>query len=166
MKGRQNLQRYLDEHEVEAEIVQLETEVRTVAMAARAMNVSQHQIVKSLLFMAAGEPVLVIGLGPERIEPAVIAGYCQVDPAQVELASPEQVVAETGYAVGTVPPIGGADQLTTLIDQRVMDQSLVIAGGGSHDSLLKIAPGTLLKHSRGQLVNLSQDMEADSGHQA
>ena len=164
MNHQTDLQKYLDKHEVQAEIIQLERQVRTVQQAAQAVGVSPDQIVKSLLFIAADEPVFVIALGPERVAPAAIARLCQVDPVRVEMAAREQVVALTGYLVGTVPPIGVVSKLRTFIDRRVLDRQVLFAGGGGHQALLKLSPQTLLRYSNGQVVDLGEEVEAGSGH--
>lgn len=154
-KSDKDLQQHLVDKGIEAEIIQLPTPVKTVAQAAAAIEVSPEQIVKSLLFMADKTPLLVIALGPERVEPAVIAQFTNSDPNEIKLCPPEQVLAITGYGVGTVPPLGHGQPLEIIVDQRLMELSKVYAGGGSHSTLLGITPSELIDHSRGRLVDLS-----------
>jgi prolyl-tRNA editing enzyme YbaK/EbsC (Cys-tRNA(Pro) deacylase) len=154
MRSPADLERQLKDEGIEAGIVRLDTPVRTVAQAAAAMGVASDQIIKSLVFNAAGQPVLVIALGLGRVETSSLGQSLGLEPTLIELASPDEVLAATGYAVGTVPPLGLATKLDTLIDARIMQQQVVYGGGGSHQALLRLSPQQLLQHSRGRLIQL------------
>ncbi|WP_420644843.1 hypothetical protein [Candidatus Leptofilum sp.] len=53
-----HLQRFIDEAGIEAKILFLEVDTPTVQAAAVALNVAPEKIVKSVLFVADGEPVM------------------------------------------------------------------------------------------------------------
>lgn len=139
-----HLQRFLDEHDVEAEIVHLPVHTPTVEAAARAVGALPDQIVKSLLFLVDGQPVVVIACGNRRVEARSVANYFQLGRKRVKLAGAEAVLEATGYPVGALPPFGHRRLLPTLIDRRVLDHVQVYAGGGSVDALLRVAPSQIL----------------------
>ncbi len=155
MRDDRDLQAYLEANVIQAQIIQLEGEVRTVDQAAEAMGVSPKQIVKSLLFVAGERPVLVIALGPDRVDPDVLKQILGLTEGQLKLATPDQVLALSGYAVGTVPPIALANPMEVLIDRSVLSLDRVFAGGGSSSALLAIAPDELVERSGGQLIDMS-----------
>jgi Cys-tRNA(Pro) deacylase len=150
-----DLQRFINQNDIAATIVQLSTETPTVDLAAKAVGVKPSQIGKSLLFIVSGDPVLVIGNGNHRINYKSLAQYCGVNRKRIRLAKPGQVMALTGYAVGTVPPFGHASSLPTIIEARVTQQDKVYVGGGSDDALMLIETAELLRVTEAAIVSLA-----------
>jgi prolyl-tRNA synthetase len=70
-----DLEAWLRSHGIAAEVVRLHTPTATVPAAADALGVSADQILKTVVFLAAGEPVLVVARGNERIETRRLARH-------------------------------------------------------------------------------------------
>ncbi len=68
------------------------------------------------------------------------------------MATPEEILAKTGYPCGGTPPFGY--QATFLIDPRVMEKEIVYTGGGSESSLIKIATQGLVQANQGLTVRI------------
>ncbi|HET6446888.1 MAG TPA: YbaK/EbsC family protein [candidate division Zixibacteria bacterium] len=134
-----DLANYIEDHQIMAEIVTLDVDTPTVEAAASAVNVIPEQIGKSLLFLVEGEPVLVIANGITRVDYKALADYMNVNRRRIKLANPEQVYYYTGYEVGTVPPFGHIRPLSTLLEQSVIDQQEIYAGGGEINTLMRIS---------------------------
>ena len=117
--------------------------------AAQAVGCAPDQIVKTLLFLVDGEPVLAIACGTKPIEQRSIAAYFQIGRKRVKLADAARVLQHTGYPVGALPPIGHASPTQTLIDPEVLTWDWIYAGGGAADHLLKIRPADLIRLSQG-----------------
>ena len=114
-----DLARFIADNQIEAEIIHLQMETPTVAAAATAVGVEPGQIIKSVLFLADGEPVLVIANGLSRIAWKRLADYVGVSRKRLKTAKAEQVSAITDYAAGAVPPFGHRAQLRTIVDTAV-----------------------------------------------
>ena len=140
MLGIPDLKAFLASHEVAAEVISLPVHTLTVLDAAKAMGTVPDRIVKSLLFLVSGQPVLAIASGTLRVDRHPIAAQYGLSRKRVKLADPQTVLEITGYAVGAVPPFGHLEQLDTLIDSRVLQMSEIYAGGGAVDTLLRISP--------------------------
>lgn len=151
-----DLQTYIDDHEIEAEIVFLEQETPTVAAAAEAMGAAQRQIIKSILFLAEEEPVLVISNGVSRVGWKTLADYLDVSRRQLRMAGPEQVRELTGYDVGAVPPFAHPQPLRTLIDTAVFKQSVIYGGGGAVNALMRLTPDELQRVVEGEIAALAE----------
>ncbi len=149
-----DLQSFIDSKELEAHILQLDAPTPTVPDAAEAVGASVDQIVKSVLFMVEDRPVMTITCGPENVERRVLSNKYGVGKKKVRLANPTQVLNHTGYPVGTVPPFGYPHPLDTLIDPAVLTQDEVYAGGGEHNTLLRIAPQLIVHTTRAEILNL------------
>src|SRR6476620_1738640 len=104
--GPERVQAALHEVGVDIEVVQLSESTRTAVEAAQAMKCDVGAIAKSLLFMADGEPLLVICGGDRRVDTARVAAL--VGAQLVKMASANDVKNITGYAIGGVPPLGHA----------------------------------------------------------
>jgi prolyl-tRNA editing enzyme YbaK/EbsC (Cys-tRNA(Pro) deacylase) len=114
---------------------------RTAADAARAVGCDVAQIVKSLVFVADGEPVIALVSGADRLDPGRLAAA--LGATAVRRAHGEEARAATGFAIGGVPPIGHARALTILMDERLLAHDLVWAAAGLPDAVFKAPPGEL-----------------------
>jgi prolyl-tRNA editing enzyme YbaK/EbsC (Cys-tRNA(Pro) deacylase) len=107
---------------------------RTVGEAAEAVGCQAAQIAKSIVFVADGDPVVVIASGARRIDPAAL---CEVlDCAEARPASPEEVRAATGFAPGGVPPFSHG--LPVVMDQALLDEGRVWAAGGDGNTVFEV----------------------------
>jgi prolyl-tRNA editing enzyme YbaK/EbsC (Cys-tRNA(Pro) deacylase) len=164
--GPTQLAEYLKKHDIHGEIIALDVPTPTVKAAASAVGCQPEQIVKSLLFFVNGKPVLAITSGLAHIERRSIAANFSVGRKKVKLADPQMVLDETGYGVGAMPPFGHFSPLTTLIDKRVLEKDLVYAGGGSDQTLLRIAPQAILEATQGTILDLLSHQPHSAGGNA
>jgi prolyl-tRNA editing enzyme YbaK/EbsC (Cys-tRNA(Pro) deacylase) len=154
MKSPDDLEKFLQARGIEVVFIALPDGARTVTEAARALGVAAERIVKSLLFMVDGKPVLVIASGTGRVDTSRLADHFKVRRSEIRLADSEDVLRVTGYEVGAVPPVGHDCTLHTLIDPAVLRFDPVYAGGGAHDHLLQISPAVILQENQAHVVEL------------
>ena len=135
----EDLHRFLDAKEIDAEIIRLGRKTKTVEQAAVALQTSKDKIIKTLTFIdGSGEPVLAIVTGEDTVNPKKLAKA--VDTIGMRMATPTEVKRHSGYSVGGVPPVGHKVKIRTVIDMKVMRKKIVYGGGGSDTSLLRIRP--------------------------
>jgi prolyl-tRNA editing enzyme YbaK/EbsC (Cys-tRNA(Pro) deacylase) len=142
-----DLLNYMQGHDIHGEILYLHTPTPTVETAAAALGTHVDQIIKSILFIVEGQPVLAIASGLSSIRRQAIAKFYGVGKGKVKLATPEMVVDISGYEVGSMPPFGHRQPLDTLVDKRVIEIDEAYAGGGAENALLKFPPRDLLRIS-------------------
>lgn len=126
----------------------LPAEVRTAAAAAAELGVPVGAIANSLVFVAAGQPLLVLTSGAHRVDESKVAGLLGVD--SVSRAPAELVRRVTGQPIGGVAPIGHPEPLGTLVDVELSRHEQVWAAAGhpatvfptSYDELLRLTDGT------------------------
>lgn len=150
-----DLAQFITTHDIKAEIVRLPVETPTVAAAADAVNVKPEQIIKSLLFMADGSPVLVIANGLTRIHRKRLATVLDMSRRRIKIANAEQVLDITGYAVGAVPPFGHPTRLPTLLDAGVLVESTIYGGGGESNALMRLSTIELQRVIDGDVVDVA-----------
>ena len=152
----ENLQQFIDRHNIAADIIHLEEHTLTVKDAARALDVEIGQIIKSLVFQVHGDPILVINNGLARVDRKKLAAYLGVGRKKVKFADPGQVLDMTGFIVGSMPPFGHTKQLRTLMDPAVTRQKTVYGGGGDINAMMKITIDVLLEATRAEVTELSE----------
>jgi prolyl-tRNA editing enzyme YbaK/EbsC (Cys-tRNA(Pro) deacylase) len=110
------------------EIVILPDAVHTAALAAEALGCEVGAIANSLLFDAAGSPVLVLTSGAHRVDTAKTAASVGV--TKLRRASPEFVREHTGQVIGGVSPIGHPAPVATYLDSWLQRYDVVWAAAG------------------------------------
>jgi prolyl-tRNA editing enzyme YbaK/EbsC (Cys-tRNA(Pro) deacylase) len=124
---------------LQVDVRTLDTPTRTVAEAAAAVGCEAAQIAKTLVFVADGDPVLVVASGAHRVDLDLLAEVFDV--AEIRQAAPEEVRVATGYPVGGVSPLGC--HLPLAFDETLLDYDCVFAAGGDGNTLFQVNPRTL-----------------------
>lgn len=150
-----NLAAFIEAQGIRAEFVRPEAPTPTVESAAAAVGTTPERIIKSVLFLVYGKPVLAIAGGLDPIDRRSIAARYAVGRKQVKLAGPEDVLRITGYPVGGVPPFGYPEPVETLIDPAVLAQPEVYGGGGDHHTLIRLAPQEIQRITAAETVELT-----------
>jgi prolyl-tRNA editing enzyme YbaK/EbsC (Cys-tRNA(Pro) deacylase) len=127
---------------------------RTAVDAAGAIGCEVAQIVKSLVFVADGHPVIALVSGANRADAAKLARA--LDAAEVRRADAAEARAATGFAIGGVPPFGHAGPLPVLVDRDLTGFTVVHAAAGLPDATFPIAPADLVRASGGRVVDLAE----------
>jgi len=116
---------------------------RTAEDAARQIGTEVERIVKSLVFLADGEPVVVLCSGRSRVDEARLAAV--LGARAVRRATADEAKTFTGYAIGGVPPFAHALPCRVLADQGLLAFDEVWAAAGLPDAVFPIAPSELLR---------------------
>src|SRR6187431_2575689 len=106
---------------------------KTAPDAARAIGCEVGQIVKSLVFVADGEPVLALTSGANRVDVGRLATVAGASEAR--RADPEEARAATGFAVGGTPPFGHPEPVRTFLDRDLLAFEEVWAAAGTPDAV-------------------------------
>lgn len=122
--------------------------VRTAAAAAAALGVQVGQIANSLVFDAAGVPLLVLTSGAHRVDTEKAAAMVGVP--RVRRAGADFVREHTGQPIGGVAPVGHRTPVRTLVDAALAGYDVIWAAGGvpravfptTYAELVRITGGT------------------------
>lgn len=132
---------------------------RTAEDAARAVGCAVAQIVKSLVFVVDGRPVVALVSGADRLDPERLAAALGAE--RVHRADGDAVRAATGFAIGGVPPFGHARPLPVLMDRRLLQHDVVWAAAGRPDAVFSAGPEELRRASGAQVADLAAEMPVD-----
>jgi prolyl-tRNA editing enzyme YbaK/EbsC (Cys-tRNA(Pro) deacylase) len=133
---------------------ELPADTSTAEAAARAVSAPQGSIVKSLIFLADGAPILVLVSGDQRADVKRLRGALGLSKKRLRIARPAQVLELTGFEVGGVPPLGHTPPLRTLIDRSLSRFDTVWAAAGSAHAVFPIAYEQLVAITAGEVMDL------------
>ncbi|MDY6761641.1 MAG: YbaK/EbsC family protein [Candidatus Nanohaloarchaea archaeon] len=131
----QELQQFCRTNGIDAEFIETDGS-ETAEDAAQALDTTVGHIIKSLVFIAGGDPVLVIVRGSDHVSEEKVSETLHVDGCR--LAEPDEVKDATGYPVGGVPPVGAG--LRKLVDEAVLEMDEVYGGAGAPDRVIGLDP--------------------------
>ena len=140
---------------LDLEVREFPAGTRTAVDAARAVGCDVDQIVKSLVFVADGTPVLVLTSGGNRVDPAKVARLTGA--AAVRKADADEARTATGFAIGGTPPFGHPRPLTVLVDRDLTRFERVWAAAGTPRHVFAISPAALLDASGGQVTDVAEE---------
>jgi prolyl-tRNA editing enzyme YbaK/EbsC (Cys-tRNA(Pro) deacylase) len=154
--SRERVRTYLEAHHLLEGLVEFEQSTKTAQMAADAMGCELGQIVKSLVFVVGGRPVLALVAGDRRGDTAAIAEF--MGGGKARFADAEVVRSATGYAIGGVSPFDLPPELPVLFDDSLERYEIVYPAGGT--------PSTMVRMTRARLVELTGASVARISHEA
>ncbi len=154
MKSVARVRRYLKRWGLDAKVMELSASTRTAREAAEAVGAELGSIVKSLLFLADGKPVLVLVAGDRRADPEKLAKVLKAK--RVMIADAETVREVTGFAIGGVPPVGHKTKLPTFIDRSLARFDALYAAAGSPHAVFPIPYRQLLEVTEGIVADITE----------
>jgi prolyl-tRNA editing enzyme YbaK/EbsC (Cys-tRNA(Pro) deacylase) len=146
---------FLRDAGAEARIQEFPDGTHTAQDAAEAVGCDLAQIVKSLVFVCGGRPVVALVPGDRRGDPDKVARG--VDASEARVAQASEVEDATGFAPGAVPPFPLPEIDVVLMDLALFRHPLVWAGAGSPQHVLGMAPTELARLSRARPLDVSAD---------
>jgi len=153
MKGPDRVQAALEAVGLPIEVVTLSDSARTAQLAAQAIGTDLGSIVKSLVFLADGEPVLALVPGDRRADPAKLKALLEA--RRVMIADAERVKRETGFSIGGVPPVGHLRPLATWIDRSLGRFETIYAAAGHPHAVFPVSFENLVKLTNGHVADIT-----------
>jgi prolyl-tRNA editing enzyme YbaK/EbsC (Cys-tRNA(Pro) deacylase) len=151
----QIVQQHLIDAGVTAAVRVLPDSARTAAEAAAALGCDVGAIASSLVFLADGEPLLVMTSGGHRVDTGVLAKETGAD--QVAMASAKQVRDITGQAIGGVAPVGHPARVRTVIDEALRGYATVWAAAGTPHTVMPLTFDDLVMLTGGSICLVAAD---------
>ncbi len=120
-------------------------------VSSRALNVSEHSVIKTLVFEnEGGAPLIVLMHGDRKVSVKELAR--QIGVKKISPAKPEAARRHTGYLVGGTSPFGTKKKLPVYLEKTVLDLPLIYINGGRRGFLVGIHPHDLLRSLQPTLV--------------
>ncbi len=129
---------------------------RGAASVAQALGFRERQMVKTLIFESGTGERALIGVGGDQ---NVVSGLLKkaMGNRNIRLASPEAVIAFTGYRIGSIPPFSWQPAgARTFLDEALMEEPVLGVGAGVWGEEILITPADLVKAASAIVVNLTR----------
>ena len=136
------------------QIRELPADTSTAEAAAQAVGAPLGSIVKSLVFLADGAPMLVLVSGDQRADVKRLRAQLGLSKRRLRIAQPAEVLEHTGFEVGGVPPVGHETPLRTLVDRTLNRFETVWAAAGNAHAVFPIAYEQLVTLTGGEVMDL------------
>lgn len=128
--------------------------VTSFEQAASERGQKPSQVVRSILFrVSEDEFVMALVAGPAQISWKILRKH--LGRSRISMATEEEVLAVTGYRIGTVGPFGLLNQLKVLVDAGVTLEEEISIGSGMRNTAV-ILKSADLRHalSNAEVVKL------------
>jgi prolyl-tRNA editing enzyme YbaK/EbsC (Cys-tRNA(Pro) deacylase) len=137
---------------IEVRPVEFAEETRTAGDAARNVGCDVAQIVKSLVFMAGGRPILLLVSGANRVD--LTKGAAAAGTDVLTKADANAARAASGFSIGATPPFGHASEIAVFMDADLLAFDEVWAAGGRPDTVFPVSPRRLQEATGAPIVDL------------
>jgi Cys-tRNA(Pro) deacylase len=143
---------YLQTANIPHELRRMPEPARTALRAAVVLGLEPSHMVKSVLFFADGEPVMVLIPGDSMVDYAKLKAELGV--SSLRLVNADEVRRLTGYLIGCTPPVAIENEMPKLIDLHALREDVVYTGGGEPDMILKIRSYDLVRATDAEVVDI------------
>jgi prolyl-tRNA editing enzyme YbaK/EbsC (Cys-tRNA(Pro) deacylase) len=144
----------LRERGVHARLEEFTAGTPTAREAAEAVGCELDEIVKSLVLICDGRPVLALLPGDRRADAAKIAAAANAGYARI--AKTDEVTAATGFEPGAVAPFPAPRIATVLLERTLLLHELVWVGGGSDRHMVGLSPAELARVTRALPADIAE----------
>ena len=132
----------------------LTSSARTAIEAAKSLKCEVGAIVKSLLLKADDGFVLCLVSGDKKCSLNKIKKT--TGKKDVCMANAEDVKKQTGFTIGGVSPVGLANNLEIMIDDKLSRFQDIFAAAGHPNAIFKIDFNNLNKITKGKTLDISE----------
>ena len=140
----EKVKQYFKEFGIENKIQEFEVSSATVELAALALNCEPERIAKTLSFMVAEQPILVVVAGDKRVDNSK---FKQQFNTKAKMLSFDEVEPLIGHAVGGVCPFAVNDGVKVYLDVSLKQFKTVFPACGSGNSAIELTIAQLEKYS-------------------
>lgn len=135
---------YFRQYGMEDKIREFDVSSATVELAAAALQCEPQRIAKTLSFLVADHPVLVVAAGDAKVDNHK---FKEQFATKAKMLSPDQVEAMVGHAVGGVCPFAVKEDVTVYLDVSLQRFETVFPACGSANSAIELTISQLEKYS-------------------
>ena len=136
---------------MEERVMEFPVSSATVELAAQALGCEGCRIAKTLSFMAAEGPILIVCAGDAKVDNSRYKGRFGV---KAKMLSPDEAVTLIGHAVGGVCPFAVGEGVTVYLDESLRRFETVYPACGSSNSAIELTMAELEQYSGGTWVDV------------
>jgi Cys-tRNA(Pro) deacylase len=143
---------YLQTANIPHELSRMPEPARTAERAAVVLGLRSDQVIKSVLFIAGAEPVMVMIPGDRMVDYTKLKS--ELGASSLRLLNADEVRQLTGYLIGCTPPVALKTEMAKYIDLHALREDVVYTGGGEPNMILKIRSYDLVRAADAEVVDI------------
>jgi Cys-tRNA(Pro) deacylase len=120
---------------------------------ASILNVDEHYVVKTLVFEADSNLIIVLMHGDREVSTKELARELGVK--KIEQSDEKKAMNATGYMFGGTSPFGTRKKMPIYIEQSILDLENIYINGGKRGLIVKINSSDLVKIIDFETVHVS-----------
>jgi Cys-tRNA(Pro) deacylase len=126
--------------------------------SAEVLKVSEHAVVKTLIFETSEKkPLVVLQHGDAQVSTKNLARILNVK--SVAPVAPERANKLTGYLVGGTSPFGVKTKMPVYAEKTIFDLPHIFINGGKRGFLIQIEPRVLKEVLEAEAVEVKQNVD-------
>ena len=126
---------YLKKFDLSDRVITFEESTATVKEAAKALNVEEGEIAKTLSFIVSGRPILILAAGDVKIDNAKFKKEFNEKAHMIEASEVEKLI---GHGVGGVCPFGINEGIDVYLDESLKEYTTIYPACGTPNSAVKL----------------------------
>ena len=155
--GLSEVQAYFKEKGIKNEIILLDANTATVALAAQALGKEPGEIAKTLAFeLKDGSAIVIVVMGTARVDNKKYKAQFGCKAAMLSL---ENTLEKIGHPVGGVCPFGVKEGVRVYLDKSLEKYEVVYPAAGTANSAVAFTLPELEAATGGTWVDISKEEE-------
>ncbi|WP_409270084.1 YbaK/EbsC family protein [Neobacillus sp. SCS-31] len=144
----ESVKEHLKQWNREQDVMEFDTSSATVELAAETIGVIPARIAKTLSFRAEGDKaILIVAAGDAKVDNKK---FRQTFGFKARMLNPDEVLEQTGHAIGGVCPFGLKNDLDVYLDESLKRFTTVFPACGSANSAIEVTLEELYTYSSAQ----------------
>ncbi|QID18943.1 Cys-tRNA(Pro) deacylase [Nitrogeniibacter mangrovi] len=124
-------------------------------VAAHALNLSEHAVIKTLVMEnEQGKPLIVLMHGDRDVAVKKLASH--IGAKTIHPCTPEVAQKHTGYQVGGTSPFGLRKSMPIYLERSILDLPLIYVNGGKRGFLVAIHAHDLMRSLQPETVAVAR----------
>lgn len=140
----ENVKAYFKQYGMEDKVLEFSVSSATVELAAEALHCEPQRIAKTLSFLVADHPILIVAAGDAKVDNHK---FKERFATKAKMLSPDQVEELVGHPVGGVCPFAVKDGVTVYLDVSLKRFETVFPACGSANSAIELTISQLENYS-------------------
>lgn len=140
----ERVKEYFKKYGIDNRVQEFDVSSETVALAAEALHCDPCRIAKTLSFMVAENPILIVVAGDAKIDNPKYKAYFKAKAKMLTLKETENLI---GHAVGGVCPFAINEGVKVYLDESLKRFQTVFPACGSGNSAIEVTIEELEKYS-------------------
>lgn len=152
-----DLTRVLDDAGAEYELLPHDHTERAVA-EAEALGIPPSEVAKTVIVRTGSGHVRALVPAADRIDMRKLREVLGESKDDVQLATEDEMARDyPEFALGAVPPVGGAQSDPVIVDQRLVEREWLVFEAGSHDDSIRVKTADFLRIARARTADLCHE---------